>query len=212
VSRARALVAHFEDAGRMGQLLGLISSRLREISWQDMPPTIREALLGLRNIPPEALLQIFASLYTGALACEFAYTIYGSGDVVIHTHVVPTGELPPLPRVGLQMGVPEEYNTFSWYGRGPHETYADRKSGARVGLYRGTVDDQYVPYITPQENGNKADVRWVALTDEEGVGLLAVGMPLLNASAHHFTTEDLAQATHTYELARREDICWSPRR
>jgi len=167
---------------------------------------MREALLKLRALSSKHLIQILASYYTGALECEYTYTIYGSGDVVIETHVVPTGKLPPLPRVGLQMRLPGEYNHFSWYGHGPQEAYADRKSGARVGVYSGTVEDQYVPYITPQENGNKTDVRWVALTDEEGIGLLAVGMPLLNVSAHHFTTEDLTRATHTYELKRREDI------
>ena len=138
--------------------------------------------------------------------CHITYDVYGSGDVVIQAHVVPGGDLPPLPRIGLQMCLPGRYNALTWYGRGPHETYADRKLGAKVGLYSGTVDEQYVPYITPQENGNKTDVRWAALADEGGVGLLAVGMPWLNVSAHHFTTEDLTQATHTYELERRDEI------
>ena len=63
-----------------------------------------------------------------------------------------------------------------------------------------------MPYITPQENGNKTDVRWVALTRADGVGLLAVGMPLLNVSAHHFTAEELTRATHTHELHRHPEI------
>ncbi|MEM2465492.1 MAG: beta-galactosidase subunit alpha, partial [Candidatus Bathyarchaeia archaeon] len=65
---------------------------------------------------------------------------------------------------------------------------------------------QYVPYIKPQENGNKTDVRWVALTNNLGFGLLAVGMPIMEVSAHHYTTEDFERAKHTYELKRREDI------
>jgi hypothetical protein len=73
-------------------------------------------------------------------------------------------------------------------------------------MYSGTVDGQYVPYVVPQENGNKTDVRWVALTNAGGIGLLTMGMPLLNVSAHHFTAQDLTQATHTYELKRRDDI------
>jgi hypothetical protein len=75
--------------------------------------------------------------------------------------------------------------------------------GARVGRYSGTVDEQLVPYPMPQENGNKTDVRWVAVTDDRGVGLLAVGRSPLNVSAHRFTTDDLTRARHTYELARR---------
>jgi hypothetical protein len=68
------------------------------------------------------------------------------------------------------------------------------------------VDEQYVPYIVPQENGNKTDVRWVTLQNERGEGLLARGLPLMEVSAHHFTTEDLAIATHAHELERREEI------
>ena len=144
-------------------------------------------------------------------ACEYTYTVYGSGDVVIDTYVVPSQNLPPLPRIGLQMVLPGVYEHLTWYGRGPHETYTDRKEGAQVGVYQGTVDEQYVPYIVPQEHGNKTDVRWVSLTDGYGMGLLALAMPgtdagLLEVSAHHFTTEDLAQARHTYELQRREEI------
>jgi len=77
-----------------------------------------------------------------------------------------------------------------WYGRGPHESYWDRKTGAAVGVYSAEVTDLYYPYIRPQENGNRTDVRWVALTNDDGTGLLAVGRPLLNFSAHHFTIDD----------------------
>ncbi len=140
---------------------------------------------------------------------DYVYTVYGNGDVVIDHRVVPSGDLPPLPRIGLQMCLPGGYNNFTWYGRGPHETYADRKLGAKIGVYSGSVDDQYVPYITPQENGNKTEVRWATLTDGDGEGLLVEGMPLLNVSAHHFTAQDLTEAGHTYELERRDDITLS---
>ena len=143
---------------------------------------------------------------TDGFHCEYIYTIYGSGDVVMDVTVLPGKHLPPLPRVGLQMCLPGEYDDFGWYGRGPHETYADRKVGAQVGVYSGTVDEQYVPYITPQENGNKTDVRWAALTNDGGLGLLVVGMPMLNVSVHRFATEDLTRARHTCELEPREDI------
>jgi beta-galactosidase len=144
--------------------------------------------------------------------CRYVYTVYGSGDVVLDHHVWPSPALPPLPRVGLQMLVPAEYDNFTWYGRGPHESYSDRKLGAKVDVYSGSVDDQYVPYITPQENGNKTDVRWATLTDSDGLGLLVVGhttgdcRPWLNISVHHYTAQDLTEATHTYQLRRREDI------
>ncbi|RJS87969.1 DUF4981 domain-containing protein [Candidatus Bathyarchaeota archaeon] len=140
------------------------------------------------------------------IRCQYMYRIYGSGDIIVETDVTSLVDLPPLPRIGLQLTVPSRFNMFTWYGRGPHENYSDRKEGASIGVYSGTVDEQYVPYIMPQENGNKTDVRWVSLTDSSGLGLLAVGMPVMEVSAHHFTAEDLTEAKHTYELKRREDI------
>jgi beta-galactosidase len=138
--------------------------------------------------------------------CKYIYTIYGSGDVVIKTDIIPSLKIPSLPRIGLQMTIPAKYNVFTWYGRGPHENYCDRKEGAPVGIYSGTVSEQYVPYIKPQENGNKTDVRWASLTVGRGVGLLVVGMPLMEVNAQYFTSDDVEKAKHTFELTRRKDI------
>ncbi len=134
------------------------------------------------------------------------FTVCGSGDVLIEGRFEPRGELPELPRFGMQMTLPPAFDSFVWYGRGSHETHWDRKDGARVGLYKGSVDDQFVDYSKPQENGNKTDVRWIALRNDRGVGLMTVGMPLLSVSAHHYTTEDLEQASHSYKLARQPYI------
>ncbi len=107
-------------------------------------------------------------------ALETTYSVYASGDVQIDTHAAPeTGDLPFLPRAGLQLVMPGGYETFRWYGCGPHESYIDRQDGAAVGVYQGSVDEQYTPYIFPEENGNKTGVRWVSLTGADGVGLLA---------------------------------------
>jgi beta-galactosidase len=95
---------------------------------------------------------------------------------------------------------------LAWYGRGPFENYADRKFAAHVGLYRGTVAGQYVPYIVPQENGNKEDVRWLSLRDEEGSGLVVRAAGTFGFSAHHFTPEDLTRAYHPSDLRRRPEI------
>ncbi len=77
--------------------------------------------------------------------------------------MVPSGTLPPLlPRIGLTLALPAGYETFTWYGRGPHENYADRKQSAPLGRFSGAVDDQLYPYIMPQESGNKTDVAWAA--------------------------------------------------
>jgi beta-galactosidase len=137
---------------------------------------------------------------------QHTYTIYGTGDIVIDNQVQCGDNLPPLPRIGLTMSLPGDFETFAWFGRGPHENYIDRNAGAAVGLYSSSVDEQYVPYILPQENGNKTDVRWLTLTNEAGIGLLAVGMPLMEASVSHYTAEDLSQAFHTNELIRQKEV------
>jgi beta-galactosidase len=120
------------------------------------------------------------------------YTVLGDGEIIIQNHFEPRGEaLPRMPRFGMQMTMPKDFSLLQWYGRGPHESYWDRKTGAAVGRYSGTVSQQFHPYVRPQENGNKTDVRWMALANESGTGLLVIGMPLLSMSALHYTIEDL---------------------
>jgi beta-galactosidase len=138
------------------------------------------------------------------------YTVFGNGEIIVESSFVPgDSELPEIPRFGMQLEIPGGFETVTWYGRGPHESYWDRKTGARVGVWSGTVDEQFVDYSEPQENGNKTDVRWMSLTDEAGAGLLVIGEPLVAFSAHHYTTEDLQTAKHSYEMGYREDITLS---
>jgi beta-galactosidase len=135
------------------------------------------------------------------------YTIFGNGDIIVAGSIQPGAELScNLPRFGMQMAIPGEFSTMNWFGRGPNESYWDRKTGSAIGLYSGPVEEQFHPYVRPQETGNKTDVRWLALTNKNGAGLLAVGMPLLSASAWPFTMDDLEKATHINELPRRKTI------
>ena len=143
-----------------------------------------------------------ATSLTPAFDVSYCYTIYGTGDLLLETTLAPRKALPHLPRVGLQFMMPAGFTRFAWYGRGPHASYPDRQESARIGIYAGTVEEQHEPYIRPQENGNKSDVRWAAITNQQGIGLLAVGMPLFNAGVHHYTQAALTAANHTFELAR----------
>jgi beta-galactosidase len=106
----------------------------------------------------------------------------------------------------MQMAMPSRFNTLTWFGRGPHETYWDRKTGAAIGLYSGPVKEHTHTYVRPQENGNKSDARWMALTDRDGVGLIAVGIPTIDISAWPFTMGDLTKARHIHELPQRDTI------
>ncbi|KPL07603.1 hypothetical protein AMJ86_03840, partial [bacterium SM23_57] len=137
------------------------------------------------------------------------YTIYGNGDVDTQHVVVCDGDLPPLPRVGMILSLPKGFEEFTWFGRGPEESYVDRKAGVAVGLYHGRVDDQYVSYVMPQENGNKTDVRWASITNNVGIGLMAIFNPLMETGVSHYTAGDLYKAHHTNELFRRDEVYWT---
>ena len=98
------------------------------------------------------------------------------------------------------------FEHLTWFGRGPHENYCDRKAGAAVGRYGGSVSDQHVPYIVPQENGNKTDTRWLVLEDGTGSGLLVSAATVMEFSASHFSARDLYKSLHTYELTPRDEV------
>jgi beta-galactosidase len=156
---------------------------------------------------------------TGALPevqarLQLDWIVRGTGEIVVEQRFMPPPDaaMAEMPRFGTQATLRAGFDNLAWFGKGPHETYWDRQD-ARVGLYRGKVREQYFDYIKPQETGNKEAVRWIALTDAQGRGLLAVasGAHLLSANALHPTTEDLFCATqkenfYPYQLPVRETV------
>ncbi len=134
---------------------------------------------------------------------QTVYTIYGNGDIVVDNSMVPKKE---VLKFGMQMAIPKDFDYITWYGAGPHENYWDRKTGAAVGIYSMYVEKYIHNYIQPQENSNRCDVRWVALTNAEGNGIIFSGMPVFYFSAWPYTQEDLEHASHAHELPRRDEI------
>lgn len=136
------------------------------------------------------------------------YTIYGDGSIVIKSSIRPSIK---MARFGMQMTIPNKFNQLTWFGRGPHETMLDRKKGGALGIYTGKVDELIHNYIRPQENANRTDVRWAALTKKEDIGLFVsdvVGTHL-SISAWPYTLEDLESAKHSYDLPKREFITFN---
>ena len=120
-------------------------------------------------------------------------------------------ELPELPRFGTKIELPGKFSNLTWFGRGPHENYWDRNASAHFGEYRSTVNEQYFPYIRPQENGYKTDTRWLALQDSLGKGIMIIGEPLISFSALNFSIDDLDQDTkhnykHTIDLIPKDTV------
>jgi beta-galactosidase len=138
---------------------------------------------------------------------DFIYVFLGNGELRIDHHIKPFGVMPEwLPKVGIQMTLSDSLRNFTWYGRGPFETYPDRKTGAKTGIYSGTVDEQFTPYLVPQDCGNKTDVRWAALTAPDGRGLFVAGTEWLNVSVHPFSTDNLTRALYPFRLARQDGV------
>ena len=127
----------------------------------------------------------------GGLTLTYRLRADGAIDVTNDLRLAEGQDLPGLPRYGMQLVMPGGYVYQRWFGRGPHESYADRKMSARVSLYRKDIRQNDHHYVRPQENGNLTDVRWMALLDAEGYGLLAVGEKLLSASAWPYLQSDI---------------------
>jgi beta-galactosidase len=138
-----------------------------------------------------------------AVAHEQRFKSLDGGAVLVRETVRIPDELADLARVGIEFETVAGLEQVEWFGRGPVETYPDRRRAGAVGRWRSTVTDLYVPYVRPQESGGRADVRWLELSDGRGRGLrLELDVPR-QVSATHFRAEDLATATHDVELVAR---------
>lgn len=127
------------------------------------------------------------------------YDIYGNGEIVVSSSFTPRSNFAPgtagnyaLPKVGVRMTVAAGYESLEYFGRGPEENYIDRNTAADVGVYKSTVTDQFVSkYVKPQENGNHTDVRWMAVTNESGNGVMVAADGTVEASALHVKAENI---------------------
>ncbi|TWI62651.1 beta-galactosidase [Pseudoduganella lurida] len=131
-------------------------------------------------------------LGAGYARFDTSYRLLGDGTLSVRGSFTPQkDDLPDPLRVGLRFDAPSQLGQLEWYGRGPQESYADRQTGAAIGLYKGTVAEQYHEYIRPQETGNKTGVRWFALTDKGGAGIRVTGLQPLSVNVLAFPYEDL---------------------
>lgn len=136
---------------------------------------------------------------TPASKCQTAYTVYGDGTVETKLTYDPVEGLPDMPEFGMMFKLNADYDNVEWYGFGPAETYADRRHGAKLGIYKNKAADNMAKYLVPQECGNKVGVRYAKVTDDRGRGLLFSGDEL-SFSALPYTPHELENAAHPYEL------------
>ena len=135
------------------------------------------------------------------------FIVCADGTIMTNSFIRPQNTGAILPKLGFKLEMPKEMEQLSWFGRGPWDSYRDRKEACLPAIYQSTVTDQYEEYILPQEHGTKQEVRWISLTNSEGKGLLFVAPDQMAASAVHFRPEDNYtnsndRKKHTYEFVK----------
>lgn len=144
---------------------------------------------------------------------KYVYTVCPSGDILIDVEGTPSGrvDLAPdmLPRIGVSMHLDKSMEHVRYFGMGPGENYADSKEAAQMGLYANTVDGLFTNYVIPQENGNHMGCKWVSMTNDRGMGLLASTEGDFNFSTSWYEDKDLDDAKHTCDLVKRDYIVFN---
>jgi beta-galactosidase len=162
----------------------------------------------------------------GTMNLTYSYVFGTDGSIDVKIDFSLDDSFPPLARVGMQFAMPPSYNHITWYGRGPFESYQDRKVSANVGIYSGSVAEQHFAFVMPQENGNKTDVRWMRIMDNAETGLKITAEQMIEANVEDYSQTALNNSKTTHFLIRGDqtyvnidlkqmglggDDSWSPR-
>ncbi|MEV3856452.1 glycoside hydrolase family 2 TIM barrel-domain containing protein [Streptomyces sp. NPDC050095] len=224
VDKATGLLTTFESDGTALLLSGAVPNfwraptdndrgngqHTRNQTWRDAGARRKVTGVTVRALGDRAVeITVKGTLPTATESTySTVYTVFGNGEIKVDNTLHPGApNLPYIPEVGTILHLPGDFEQLHYYGRGPEENHWDRNDGTDVGSWTSTVRDQWTPYLRPQENGNKTDVRWAALTDRRGRGLLVWGDGLLEVNASHVTPEDLSVgARHDYQLTPRDEV------
>ncbi len=179
-----------------------LAARWRELGVDRLSRTLKE----IRREAHGPVVVAEVRTATGiAVAHEERFEALEGGGILVHETVRIPEELSDLARVGIVLETVPGFEQVEWLGRGPMETYPDRRRSGALGRWQSTVSELYVPYVRPQENGGRADVRWIELSDGQGRGLRFGFDRPRQVSATHFRAEDLAAAAHDVELVARAE-------
>ncbi|WP_431801216.1 glycoside hydrolase family 2 TIM barrel-domain containing protein [Halobacillus andaensis] len=176
--------------------LHTMQHRINSVSYHENGDHETEIIVSARVAPP---------VLNWGLNVTYTYTIDSSGRIGIDIKGEPSGELPQtFPRLGLKLEVPSVLNEVKWYGCGPGESYIDSKQAARFGVWEKKAEEFYTPYVYPQENGNRHDVRWAEVKSGKGIGITFEAKPSFNFNCQYYTIENLEKAQHTYDLVKQD--------
>ena len=154
-----------------------------------------------------SMKSVWTSTTSHKLDLQLDFKICADGTIMVNADINPADQNAVVPRIGFKLEMPSKMEQFTWFGRGPWDSYVDRKEACFPGVYESTVTDQYVEYVKPQEHGTKQEVRWMALTNAEGIGAMFVAPDMMAASALHWRPEDNytnrnSRANHPYQFKK----------
>jgi beta-galactosidase len=183
--------------------------------WKNAAADFKIITIIARQVSPE-IIEVLAlyDIPTVKGTWEAIYAISGDGQIdVKNMFFTADKSLPEIPRIGMRMRLNAEYSNMSYFGRGPWENYSDRYTSALVSKYSEKVGDQYFLYVRPQENNYHTDVRWFALTNENGKGLMVAGKPTFCTSALNNAMEDFDDGEkkdqrHINDIVPRDFVEW----
>ncbi len=189
------------DRGADWHPASLLVRRWREAGLHRMRHRVDGVDLGARTLT--VTTRVGAAASDLGLRTTYAWTAAG-GRLTLRIEVAPEGPWDdlPLPRLGVRMGLNPALDRLEWYGGGPGEAYPDTRQASRIGRHRATVDAYQTPYVRPQENGARADVRWAELRGPDDTGVRVEGAPPFWFTARPWSTRMLESAAHTHELER----------
>ena len=190
-------------SGQDGKPLGRwLQAGLNEITFQTAKMEVSQNVNGIVTV----LIQqtVACKSADAALKHRHAYHIEPDGKIAVQNNFSIHSALPDLPRLGVTLTLPPDFENLEWFGRGPYENYCDRHRASWISRFQSTVTDEYVNYVVPQEHGNKTGLRWLALKSQNA-GLLFVPDKPCEGSASHFTPADLFAAKHTIDLKPRAE-------
>ena len=176
--------------------------------------TLEPGHWNVRKEDNKVTLQI-ENLYRGKTGFDYRtnieYTVAADGSILVNSTIIPSTKGVIIPRIGYRMELPEGFERMRWYGRGPLENYVDRKDATYVGVYDELVSDQWVNYVRAQEMGNREDLRWISITNPDGIGFVFIAGDKMSASALHATAQDMVDPAnhrrllHKYEVPMRKE-------
>lgn len=170
--------------------------------WRDIHQTMKPISIASTNMTIKVVHNISDK---SSSTLETTYT-FNSESVDVNQNLIIDDRLPELPAYGMMFDLPVEFNSIQWLGRGPHSNYSDRKKSTAFGLYNGTVEEQWVDYIRPQDCGNKTDVRFLSLTNSKGKSFVVKTDSLFETTVHGFTPYEIESYDHPHKMPKADKV------